>query len=174
MRYSVFAKWIGGIAASIVVIYTSVYTTAFALVLIQQSTRIAASEWISEHIPQEESISHAPEVLFSWLLPDVDMEVADQGAKWVLVLIPDLEVFQKYQKRPQNYQEQDWYPLNQVVIEETLEFYERIIGEGSPYVLHKTFQHTPQFLGIQISDTGAPFPMRALTHPEIRIYSRRG
>jgi hypothetical protein len=173
MRYRVFGKWIGVILGSVVVLHASVYTTAFALVLIEQPTRVAASEWISKHIPQEESISHAPEVLFNWLLPEVDMEVADQEAKWVLILMPDLEVFQKYQKRPQNYQKQDWYPLNEIAVEETLEFYERILEEGSPYVLRKTFQYTPQFLSVQISDSGAPFPMRALAHPEIRIYHRR-
>ena len=172
MRYSVFGKWIGGIVGGAVVLYTSVYTAAFALVLVEQPTQIAASEWISMHIPQEETISHAPEVLFNWLLPEVDMEVADEAAEWMLILIPDLEVFQKYQKHPQNYQQQDWYPLSEVAVEETLEFYERILGEGSPYVLRKTFQYTPQFLGIQISDSGAPFPMRALAHPEVRIYHR--
>ena len=173
IRYSVYRKWISGIAGGVVVLYTSIYTLAFALILIEQPTKIAASEWISEHIPQEETISHAPEVLFNWLLPEVDMEVGDHTAEWILILMPDLEVFQKYQRHPQNYQKQDWYPLNEVVVEEILEFYEQILGEDSPYVLRQTFQHTPQFLGIQISDSGAPFPMRALAHPEIRIYHRR-
>ena len=158
---------------SVIVLYTSVYTAAFALVLIAQPTRIAASEWISKHIPQEESISRAPEILFDWLLPELDLEAADDAAKWVLILVPDLEVFQKYQRHPQNYQNQDWYPLDAVKAEETLAFYERILGKGSPYVLHKIFRCTPQFLGIQISDSGAPFPMRALAHPELRLYHRR-
>jgi hypothetical protein len=172
MRYRVFGKWIGVILGSVVVLHASVYTTAFALVLIEQPTRVAASEWISKHIPQEESISHAPEVLFNWLLPEVDMEVADQEAKWVLILMPDLEVFQKYQKHPQDYQKQDWYPLNEIEVEETLAFYDQILGEGSPYILRKTFQCTPQSFGIQISDNGAPFPIRALAHPELRLYHR--
>ena len=173
MRYSIFGKWIGGIVGGVVILYTLIYTVAFALILTAQPTRIAASEWILEHIPQENSISRAPEVLFNWLLPEVDLEEADEAAEWVLILMPDLKVFQKYQRYPQNYQKQDWYPLNEIAVEETLEFYEWVLGEGSPYVLRKTFQHTPQFLGIQISDRGAPFPMRALTHPEIRIYHRR-
>ena len=168
-----FGKWSGIIVGSVIVLYTSVYTAAFALVLIAQPTRIAASEWISKHIPQEESISRAPEILFDWLLPELDLEAADDAAKWVLILVPDLEVFQKYQRHPQNYQNQDWYPLDAVKAEETLVFYERILGKGSPYVLHKIFRCTPQFLGIQISDSGAPFPMRALAHSELRLYHRR-
>ena len=172
MRYGVFGKWIGVIVGSIVVIYGLVYTTAFALVLITQPTRIATFEYISKHVPQEELISRAPEVLFDWLLPEVDLEVGDEKAEWILVLVPDLEVFQGFLKYPQNYQKQDWYPLDEIEVEETSAFYARILGEGSPYVLHKTFQCKPQLLGIQISDSGSPFPMRALAHPEIRLYRR--
>ena len=73
---------------------------------------------------------------------------------------------------PRIYQKQDWYPLNEIGVEETLAFYDQILGEGSPYILHKIFQCTPQFLGIQISDTDAPFPIRALAHPELRLYHR--
>ena len=172
IQYSMFGKWMRIIVGSIVVLYTSVYTVAFALTLIEKPTRIAATEWISEHIPQEASISRAPEVLFDWLLPELDLGEADEAADWVLILVPDLEVFQRYQKHPQSYQEQDWYPLNEIKMEETLTFYEQVLGDGSLYVLHKTFQSTPRFLGIQISDTGAPFPIRALAHPELRLYQR--
>ncbi len=172
IQYSMFGKWMRIIVGSIVVLYTSVYTIAFALTLIEKPTRIAVTEWISEHIPQEASISRAPEVLFDWLLPDLDLGEADEAADWVLILVPDLEVFQRYQKHPQNYQEQDWYPLNEIKVEETLTFYERVLGDESLYVLDKTFQSTPRFLGIQISDTGAPFPIRALAHPELRLYQR--
>ena len=165
-------KWIGVIVGGVVVLYASVYTAAFASVLTTQPTRIAAAEWITAHVPQEEFIAGAPEVLFDWLLPEVDLEVTDADAEWVLILVPDLEVFQKYQKQPTDYQEQDWYPLSGIAVEETLAFYDRILGVESPYVLSKTFKRTPQFLGIQISDTGAPFPMRALAHPELRLYRR--
>ena len=165
-------EWIGVGVGSIVVLYGLVYTIAFALILIEQPTRIAVSEWIAKHVPQEELISRAPEVLFDWLLPEIDLEVGDEEAEWVLVLVPDLEVFQKYQKHPQNYQKQDWHPLDEIELEETLAFYARVLGEGSPYALHKTFQCRPQLLGVKISDSGAPFPMRVLTHPEIRLYRR--
>ena len=166
-------KWVGVTVGSVVVVWTSIYTAAFALVLTAQPTRIAASEWIAEHVPPEEVISGAPEVLFDWLLPEIDIETGDEDAEWVLILVPDLEVFQKYQSHPENYQKQDWYPLNEIEVEETLAFYTRVLGEGSPYLLHKTFRCKPQFLGIQISDRGAPFPMRALAHPELRLYRHR-
>ena len=170
--YGVFGKWVAVIVAGIVVLYASVYTAAFASVLTTQPTRIAAAEWITEHVPQEAFIASAPEVLFNWLLPEVDLEMADEAAAWALILVPDLEVFQKYQKQPKAYQEQDWYPISGIDVEGILAFYERILGVESPYVLSKTFKRTPQFLGIQISDTGAPFPMRALAHPELRLYRR--
>lgn len=169
-RGVLFEKWIGGIVGGTVVLYSLVYTTAFAGILITEPTKLEAAEWLSMHIPQEEPISRAPEVLFNWLLPDLELAEADETAKWVLILVPDLEVFQRYRKQPQHYQDEDWYPLNETQLEETLAFYDRILEEGSQYELHKTFRRTPQFLGIRVSDNGAPFPMRALAHPEFHLY----
>ncbi len=171
-RRVLFEKWIGGIVGSVVALYSLVYTAAFAGILLTEPTKLEAAEWLSVHIPQEESISRTPEVLFNWLLPELELEEADEAAKWVLILGPDLEVFQKYRKQPQHYENEDWYPLNEIKLEETLAFYDRILGKGSPYELHQTFRRTPQFLSIRVSDNGAPFPMRALTHPEFLLYRR--
>ena len=171
-RHDIFGKWGCGVVGGIVVLYSFVYTVAFAGVMLTQPTRIAVAEWISAHIPPEEAISRAPEVLFNWLLPELDLEEADEAAEWVLILVPDLEVFRKYQNNPQQYQNEDWYPLGEVELEETLVFYAGVLREGSPYELHKTFRRTPQFFGIQISDSRAPFPMRALAHPEFLLYRR--
>ena len=169
-RRVLFEKWIGGIVGSVVVLYSLVYTAAFAGILLTEPTKLEAAEWLSMHIPQEASISRAPEVLFNWLLPELELEEADEAAKWVLILGPDLEVFQKYRKQPQHYQNEDWYPLTEIKLEETLTFYDRILEEGSQYELHKIFQRTPQFLSIRVSDNEAPFPIRALAHPEFYLY----
>ena len=169
---TIFGKWGGRVIVGIVVLYSFIYTVAFASVMFAQPTRIVASEWISTHIPPEEVIATAPITLFNWLLPDLDVETEAEDAEWVLILVPDLEVFQKYQKQPQHYQDEDWYPLGAIEVEETLAFYKRVLGAGSPYQLHKTFRCDPQFLGIHISDTRAPFPMRALAHPEFHLYRR--
>ena len=163
-------KWFGRVLGGVVVLYSFVYTVSFASILFLQPTKIAASDWIAAHIPQEESVAVAPEVLFDWLLPELDFVVTDEKVKWVLILVPNLEVFQKYQASPQRYQDEDWYPLSEIEFGEVLAFYTRVLGEGSPYELHKAFRCPPKFLGIQISDSGAPFPMRALAHPELRIY----
>lgn len=166
-----FWRWLRVILGGVVVIYSFVYTISFASVLLTQPTRIEVSNWVSAHIPLEESIAVAPEILFNWLLPELDL-VTGEEAKWVLILVPDLEVFQKYRERPQSYEKKDWYPLSEIDLEEVLAFYMQVLGEGSPYKLHKTFRRTPAFFGIQISDSGAPFPMRALAHPEFRVYRR--
>ena len=166
-----FGRWFRGILGSVVVIYSFVYTISFASVLLTQPTRIEVSNWVSAHIPLEESIAVAPEILFDWLFPELDL-VTGEEAKWVLILVPDLEVFQKYRAHPQSYQKKDWYPLSEIDLEETLAFYTHVLAEGSPYKLHKTFRRTPAFFGIQISDSGAPFPMRSLAHPEFRVYRR--
>ena len=172
-RHNIFGKWGCGVIGGIVVIYSFVYTAAFSGVMLAKPTRIAISEWITAHIPPEELISGAPVILFDWLLPELDLEAADDEAQWVLILVPDLEVFQKYQNNPQYYQNEDWYPIGEIELEETVAFYTRILREGSLYELHKTFRRKPQFLGIPISDADAPFPMRALAHPEFHLYRRR-
>ena len=173
-RFNTFGKWFGRVLGGVVVLYSLIYTLSFASIQLSQPTKIAASDWIAAHIPQEDSIAIAPEILFNWLLPDLDFVVTDEKVKWVLILVPDLEVFRKYQEAPQRYQDEDWYPLSEIGFEETLAFYERVLGEGSRYELHKTFRCAPKFLGIEIiPDSGAPFPMRALAHPELRIYRRR-
>ena len=169
-RHEIFGKWGCRVVGGVVVLYSFVYTAAFSAVMLAQPTRIAASEWVAAHIPPEELISSAPVILFDWLLPELDLEAADEATEWVLILVPDLEVFRKYQNNPQQYQNEDWYPLSEIELEETLAFYARVLGEESPYKLRKTFRRTPQFFGIQISDSGAPFPMRALAHPEFLLY----
>ncbi|RKU20350.1 hypothetical protein C6503_06040 [Candidatus Poribacteria bacterium] len=171
-QHDMFGRWGYGVVTGVVVLYSFVYTAAFAAVMLTQSTRIAAAEWVAVHVPPEDSISRAPLILFDWLLPDLDLETEDEDAKWVLILVPDLEVFQKHQKQPQHYQNEDWYPLGEIELAETLAFYARVLGEESPYELHKTFRCTPKFLGIRISDNRAPFPMRALAHPELLLYRR--
>ncbi len=166
-------KWFGIVLGGVVALYSLVYTLSFASILLSQPTKSAASAWIIAHIPPEESVAVAPEILFDWLLPDLDFIVTDEKAKWVLIVVPDLEVFQKYQASPHRYEDADWYPLSEIEFEETLAFYTRILGDRSPYQLYKTFRCPPKFLGIQIiSDSGAPFPMRALAHPELRVYRR--
>ncbi len=170
-RFNTFGKWFGIVLGGVVVLYSLIYTLSFASIQFSQPTKIAASDWIATHIPQEDSIAIAPETLFDWLLPELDFVVTDEKVKWVLILVPDLEVFRKYQETPQRYQAEDWYPLSEIGFEETLAFYERVLGEGSRYELHKTFRCAPKFFGLEIiSDSGAPFPMRALAHPELRIY----
>ena len=162
------AVLIGGV----IWIYSCVYTAAFASVMVLQPTVQEASLWASENISHESSVSHAPELLFAWLMPDFDIELTDADAEWALVIYPNRAVFEKYEQNPLAYRDIDWYPLEGVDIEETLRYYDRILGEGSRYELQKTFQRIPKFLGIRISDNNAPFPMRALIHPEIRIYRR--
>ena len=165
-------KWGYRIVVGIIVLYSFVYTAAFAGTLLTKPTKLAVAEWIAAYIPPEDAISGAPVILFDWLLPDVDVELGDADAEWVLILVPDLEVFQKYRNNPHGYRNKDWYPLGEIELAETWGFYGRVLGEGSPYQLHKAFRRTPQFWGIRISDDGAPFPMRALAHPEFLLYRR--
>lgn len=167
-------KRYGSFIGSIAWLYSFIYTVAFASVMLSQPTTQETSEWISENIPIDSEISHAPEMLFDWLLPELDRDYVDfdDDPDWVLILNQNREVFQKYQMHPEKFQRQDWYPLREIDIQGNLVFYRSVLGKGSQYQLYRTFKRRPQFLGINVSDSGAPFPITALLHPTITMYRR--
>ena len=175
-RNSILKRWAAPIYAVIlggVGVYSLIYTAAFANVTRSVPTTVEATEWTELNIPLDQAIEREPEILFDWLLPKLNREDSGAGAEWVVVLMPNAEVFLNYAAKPTHYSAIDWYPLESVDTEAAIEFYERIFGQLSRYTLVQRFQRQPRFLGIPISDQGAPFPMRALTHPEIRVYRSR-
>ena len=151
-------------------VYSLIYTAAFANVTRSVPTTVEATEWIESNIPPDKVVEREPEILFDWVLPKLDREDNGEGAEWVVVSMPNAEVFLNYAANPSHYSAIDWYPLESVETEAAIEFYERVFGKSSRYTLTQRFRRQPHFLGIPISDEGAPFPMRALTHPEIRVY----
>ena len=151
-------------------VYSLIYTAAFANVTRSVPTTVEATEWIESNIPPDKVVEREPEILFDWVLPKLDREDNGEDADWVLVSMPNAEVFLNYAANPSHYSAIDWYPLESVETEAAIEFYERVFGKSSRYTLTQRFRRQPHFLGIPISDEGAPFPMRALTHPEIRVY----
>jgi hypothetical protein len=167
-------KWGKGVVITVVcavLIYSLAYTTSFAKIMATPPTMVEAAEWIEANIPPEEEIEREPDILFDWLLPELNRGYTDERATWVLVLMPNAEVFMKYAENPASYSAIDWHPLEEEPeLESLVEFYEQIFRADSPYELVKTFRRRPSFLGLRISDRGAPFPMRALLHPEIGIY----
>ena len=171
---SILKQWVTPILSVLILggvgVYSLVYTAAFANVMRSAPTTVEASEWIESNIPPDKALEREPEILFDWLLPRLDRAEAREGTEWVLVLMPNAEVFLNYAANPTHYSPIDWYPLDSVDTETAVEFYERVFGQSSRYTLAQRFQRQPRFLGIPISDRGAPFPMRALTHPEIRVY----
>ncbi|MCG9128041.1 glycosyltransferase family 39 protein [Candidatus Poribacteria bacterium] len=160
--------WSCGIIIWIVSLF---YTCSFASIMWTQPTGQEASEWISDNIPIDNGIMRPPEVLFDWLIPDLDREMTQVESDWVMTTRADNDVFLRFYKNQQNFELIDWFPLEDVGIEETLEFYRLLWKEDSNYQLVKTFQRKPSFLGIRFSDD-APFPMNSLLHPEIRLYKR--
>ena len=156
---------IGGVG-----VYSLIYTAAFVSVTRSPTTTLEAAEWIESNIPPDRAIEREAEILFDWVLPKLDREDTGEKSEWVVISMPNAEVFLNYAAKPTHYSAVDWYPLESVDTETAMEFYERVIGQSSRYTLVKRFQRQPRFLGISISDRGSPFPMRALLHPEIRVY----
>lgn len=154
-------------------VYSLIYTAAFANVTRSVPTTAEATEWIESNIPPDKVVEREPEILFDWVLPKLDREDNGEGAEWVVVSMPNAEVFLNYAANPSHYSAIDWYPLESVEAEAMIEFYERVFGKSSRYTLTQRFRRQPHFLGISISDHNAPFPIRALTHPEIRVYRLR-
>lgn len=151
-------------------VYSLIYTAAFAGVMQSSPTTIEAAEWIESNIPPDSAVEREPEILFDWLLPELDREDVGSHSEWVIVSMPNAEIFLNYAAKPMYYSAIDWYPLESVDIEAAMEFYERIFGPSNRYALTQRFQREPRFLGIPISDHAAPFPIRALLHSELRIY----
>ena len=160
-------------AIGVVCLYSFIYCAAFASVMTHLPTMASAAAWIDENIPPDEPVEQEPEVLFSWLLPQIDRTDDDLNAEWAIVTMPNAEVFLNYAARPDAYSPVDWYPLENVEPEAALAFYDRVFAEKGGYELVQVFKQQPRFLGIGISDDGAPFPLRALLHPEIRLYRLR-
>ena len=176
-RNSILKRWTTFILYAIILgsvgMYSLIYTAAFASVTRSVPTTVEATEWIESNAPPDTAIEREPEILFDWLQPKLDREDSGELAEWVVVLMPNAEVFLNYAAKPTHYSAIDWYPLESVDTEAAMEFYERVFGKSSRYTLAQRFRRQPRFLGIPISDQGAPFPMRALTHPEIRVYQSR-
>ena len=160
-----YAVILGGVG-----LYSLIYTAAFANVTRSVPTTVEAAEWIESNISPDKAIEREPEILFDWVMPKLDREDNGESAEWVIVSMPNAEVFLNYAARPSHYSAIDWYPLDSVDTEAAVEFYEGVFGKSSRYTLARRFQRQPRFLGIPISDHGAPFPIRALTHPEIQVY----
>jgi len=137
-----------------------------------QPTGQEASEWISDNIPADSGIMRPPVILCDWLLPELDRDMTDTESEWILITRTDNDVFLKYYEKPHYFKPIDWFPLEDVNIQEALRFYRMIWREDSRYQLIKTFHRKPSFLGIGFSDSDAPFPMNSLIHPEIRLYKR--
>lgn len=164
---TLYAIILGGVG-----VYSLIYTAAFASVMRSPPTTVEAAEWIESNIPSDTTVEREPEILFDWLLPKLD-RAEEEETEWALVSMPNAEVFLNYAAKPTHYSAIDWYPLEWIDIEAAMAFYERIFGKSSRYTLAQRFQRQLHFLGIPISDHGAPFPMRALMHPEIRVYRLR-
>ena len=165
-------KWANGVVIAIfcgVGIYSLVYTAGFASVMTTPSTIFEATKWLEANLPPEERIEREPEILFDWLQPKHHSEDGGEGAAWVIVLMPNAEVFMKYAENPDRYSAMDWYPIQEPELDAAVEFYERVF-DGNRYEIVKIFQRQPRFMGLSVSDFGAPFPMRALAHPMIRVY----
>ena len=173
-RNSILKQWATPILYAVILggvgVYSLIYTAAFASVTRSVPTTVEATEWIESNIPPDKAIEHEPEILFDWVLPRLNREENGGEAEWVLVSMPNAEVFLNYAAKPTHYSAIDWYPLEAIDTEAVIEFYGRVFGKSSQYTLIRRFQRQPRFLGIPISDQGAPFPMRALIHPEIRLY----
>lgn len=161
--------WICG---CIVWIVSLIYTCAFASIMWTQPTGQEASEWISDNIPVDSGIMRPPEVLCDWLMPELDREMTQTESDWILITRTDNDIFLNYYENPQDFTPNDWFPLEDVNIGETLKFYRLIWKEDSRYQLIKTFLRKPSFLGIEFSDRDAPFPMNSLIHPELRLYRK--
>ena len=111
---SILKRWATPILSVVIIggvgVYSLIYTAAFVSVMRSPPTTLEAAGWIESNIPPDRAIEREPEILFDWLLPELDREDTGEKSEWVIVSMPNAEVFLNYAAKPTHYSAIDWYP----------------------------------------------------------------
>ena len=101
---SVLKQWTTPILYAVILggvgVYSLIYAAAFANVMRSVPTTVEAVEWIESNIPPDKAVEREPEILFDWVLPKLDRAETGEKAEWVLVSMPNAEVFLNYAAKP--------------------------------------------------------------------------
>ena len=130
---------IGGVG-----VYSLIYTAAFVSVTRSSPTTIEAAAWIESNIPPDRAIEYEPEILFDWLLPELDREDSREESEWVILSMPNAEVFLSYATKPTHYSAIDWYPLESVDTETAMTSMSEL-STVKPIYPHTTFPTSTAF-----------------------------
>ena len=173
----------------VLVCLTGVYALAFHHIYRAQNTRVAASEWLNQHVPAGETIAneHWDDGLPTggiWIDPATGSGPpgAHRGVT-VPVFDPDDET--KLRKLYDSLSGSDYYVLSSPRAWNTIgrlpnlfpfmpRFYRELFAGRLGFRPVAEFRSEPSFLGIRINDLSAEEAFWVYDHPPVKIFRREG
>lgn len=165
----------------IIIIQPLFFTLAYDGILSRENVRVEAQQWIDTYIDQNTTINLGPSPIpSSWMLPPltnhsryVSQPLNPSDSSYDLIYVPMAQnLYLRYLHNPELYVNDDFFPYPPPS-SDILEFYSTLYENRSAnYTLIATFSQTPAFLGYSVNESGAPYEVTSVTHPEIRIYKR--
>jgi hypothetical protein len=166
------------VAGGVLVVATGLYALAYRHVYTTPSTRIAASEWITQHVPPGTTIA-----IEHW---DDSLPVGAAARRYKGEVLPvfDADDATKLSKLYNGLAASKYYVLSSPRAWRTVgrlpkrfpimsRFYERLFAGGLGFVRVARFTSEPQLLGVQLHDTSAEEAFWVYDHPPVMIYRKR-
>jgi len=155
-------------------VFSLLYSLAFVNIFrdTEGDTRIQASNWIKENIPEGSSIG-IDDSTSQWMMHRPDKRkyrvVEDYSeTDYTIITSPLFWKMQHYIAHKEQYKEEDWYP-SQPPSGKKQRFYTSLFDETS-HKLVVEFHREPNIFGLQLNTSEASYHIWAVTHPTIRIY----
>lgn len=164
----------------LVVGLTALYALAFTSIYTRTNTRVAASEWIYDNVPQGSTVltEHWDDPL-PLLLPNqpVDaytgeqlelyftddepklVKMIDQLDRGDYIFISSNRLYESIPRIPEQ------YPM-------TIEYYLMLFSGDLGFELVQTFDSYPQLFGIELNDDGADESFTVYDHPKVLIFKK--
>lgn len=185
-RMRQYLPWATVLPSSIIAIPTILYALAFTNIYGKKDSRIVATQWISQNIPQNASVlTERGGFPTAWMAPSAHYRVKTDQASYLL----NTEGFIPYWAQITYIDDQlktiDWiisidenrarqfagaptqYPIGYT-------YYQKLKAGHLGFTLSKQFQVTPTLWGWSFHHTDSDPTVTAYDHPQVTIYKRTG
>ena len=175
-----------GVAAALVAT-TALYAVAFTHVYTEPNTRLAATDWLTEHVPAGATIAneHWDDPLpvgGLWIDPATGKGLPG-ARRGVIVPVFDPDDAMKARRLYDSLSGVDYYVLSSPRAWNTIgrlpdrfplmtRFYRELFAERLGFVRAKEFTSYPQLFGVELKDGGAEEAFSVYDHPKVLIYRR--
>jgi hypothetical protein len=164
--------------AALVVALSGAYALAFHAIYTERTTRLAASEWITKHVPAGSQIASE-----HW---DDSLPVGGLAASYALVTVPVFEPDDetKLRKLYDELSRADYYSLSSPRAWRTIgrlpdryplmvRFYEHLFAGRLGFREIASFSSQPRLAGVELDDLDAEEAFWVYDHPPVRLFEHR-